>query len=97
MEYANKGSYKIRYYNNPSTIADIGTNALAEIDEIKNFVDSRFIYPHEAAWRIFFDFLIHYRNPPVQIIYLKPQYLLTNLTPLPDHLHCLFKVLVVHL
>ncbi|KAJ9561489.1 hypothetical protein OSB04_006649 [Centaurea solstitialis] len=33
----------------------------------QNFVDARFIYPHEAAWRIF-NFDIHNRNPIVQVL-----------------------------
>lgn len=35
-----------------------------EIDEIHNFIDGRFIYSHEAFWRIM-KFPIHYRDPPV--------------------------------
>nr|GEV32727.1 DNA helicase [Tanacetum cinerariifolium] len=38
-----------------------------QIDEIQNYVDGRFICPYEARWRIF-DFLIHYREPAVQIL-----------------------------
>ncbi|XP_071700235.1 uncharacterized protein [Rutidosis leptorrhynchoides] len=37
------------------------------IDEIKNFIDARFICPHEACWRIF-NFPIHHREPAVQIL-----------------------------
>ncbi|XP_071727890.1 uncharacterized protein [Rutidosis leptorrhynchoides] len=36
------------------------------VDEIKNFIDARFICPHEACWRIF-NFPIHHREPAVQI------------------------------
>ncbi|CAI9270649.1 unnamed protein product [Lactuca saligna] len=69
FKYISKGADRIKFAitKNPSTIADIRTNAPVEIDEIKNFVDSRFICPHEATWRIF-DFIIHYRNPPVQVL-----------------------------
>nr|GEU35836.1 DNA helicase PIF1, ATP-dependent [Tanacetum cinerariifolium] len=38
-----------------------------QIDEIKNFVEARYIGPHEACWRIL-DFPIHYRDPAVQIL-----------------------------
>ncbi|XP_071741764.1 uncharacterized protein [Rutidosis leptorrhynchoides] len=37
------------------------------IDEIQNFIDARFICPHEACWRIF-NFPIHHREPAVQIL-----------------------------
>ncbi|XP_071719228.1 uncharacterized protein [Rutidosis leptorrhynchoides] len=37
------------------------------VDEIKNFIDARFICPHEARWRIF-NFPIHHREPAVQIL-----------------------------
>lgn len=37
------------------------------VDEIKNFIDARFIGPHEACWRIF-SFDIHSRQPAVQIL-----------------------------
>ncbi|GJS98117.1 DNA helicase [Tanacetum coccineum] len=34
------------------------------IDEIKNFLEGRYIGPHEACWRIL-EFPIHYRDPAV--------------------------------
>nr|GEU50683.1 DNA helicase [Tanacetum cinerariifolium] len=34
------------------------------IDEIKNFVEGRYIGPHKACWRIL-EFLIHYQDPAV--------------------------------
>ncbi|GJW95984.1 DNA helicase [Tanacetum coccineum] len=37
------------------------------IDEIQNYVDGRFICPYKACWRIF-DFLIHSREPAIQIL-----------------------------
>nr|GEY80828.1 DNA helicase [Tanacetum cinerariifolium] len=37
------------------------------IDEITNYLDARYISPHEAYWRIF-EFEIHYREPTVQIL-----------------------------
>ncbi|GJS98503.1 DNA helicase [Tanacetum coccineum] len=35
-----------------------------QIDEIRNFVEARYIGPHEACWRIV-EFPIHYRDPVV--------------------------------
>ncbi|GJQ92839.1 DNA helicase [Tanacetum coccineum] len=37
------------------------------VDEIKNYLDSRYIRPHEACWRML-EFDIHYREPAVQIL-----------------------------
>ncbi|XP_071700239.1 uncharacterized protein [Rutidosis leptorrhynchoides] len=37
------------------------------VDKIKNFIDARFICPHEACWRIF-NFPIHHREPAVRIL-----------------------------
>ncbi|XP_076924323.1 uncharacterized protein LOC143586728 [Bidens hawaiensis] len=44
---------------------NIQNEAPSQVDEIQNFVDGRFICPHEATLRIF-NFPIHERNPPVQ-------------------------------
>ncbi|GJU55424.1 DNA helicase [Tanacetum coccineum] len=38
-----------------------------QIDEIQNYVDGRFICLYKACWRIF-DFLIHCREPAMQIL-----------------------------
>nr|GEZ28029.1 DNA helicase [Tanacetum cinerariifolium] len=38
-----------------------------QIDEIKNYVEARYIGPHETCWRII-DFPIHNRNPHVQTL-----------------------------
>ncbi|GJX72167.1 DNA helicase [Tanacetum coccineum] len=35
-----------------------------QIDEIRNFVEARYIGPHEACWRML-EFPIHYRDPAV--------------------------------
>jgi hypothetical protein len=45
---------------------DLPEPRVDDVDEIKNFVDARFICPHESAWRIF-NFDIHARSPPVQV------------------------------
>jgi hypothetical protein len=68
FKYISKGPERVRY--NISTTPSDRFNSLDEdtyIDEIQNFVDGRFICPHEAAWRIF-DFPIHHRQPAVQIL-----------------------------
>ncbi|GJX14532.1 DNA helicase [Tanacetum coccineum] len=44
--------------------ASISNSQTIQIDEIKNFVDARYIGPHEACWRIL-EFPIHYRDPAV--------------------------------
>ncbi|XP_071738903.1 uncharacterized protein [Rutidosis leptorrhynchoides] len=51
----------------------VGSNSRARsqvsqlVDEVQNFIDSRFICPHEACWHIF-NFPIHHREPAVQIL-----------------------------
>ncbi|GJW40061.1 DNA helicase [Tanacetum coccineum] len=42
-------------------------NASIKRDEIQNFIDGRFICPHEACWRIL-EYEIHSRQPAVQIL-----------------------------
>nr|GEW83319.1 DNA helicase [Tanacetum cinerariifolium] len=42
-------------------------NASIKRDEIQNFMDGRFICPHEACWRIL-EYEIHSRQPAVQIL-----------------------------
>ncbi|GJY45173.1 DNA helicase [Tanacetum coccineum] len=37
------------------------------VDEIKNYLDSRYVSPHEACWRML-EFDIHHREPAVQIL-----------------------------
>ncbi|XP_076884567.1 uncharacterized protein LOC143533781 [Bidens hawaiensis] len=69
FKYISKGSDRVRYMitkspNEPT----IPNEAPSHIDEIQNFVDGRFICPHEASWRIF-NFPIHEKNPPVQVHY----------------------------
>ncbi|XP_076908517.1 uncharacterized protein LOC143565430 [Bidens hawaiensis] len=68
FKYISKGSdrvcYKIAKSPNEPTIPN---EAPSHVDEIQNFVDGRFICPHEASWRIF-NFPIHERNPPVQVL-----------------------------
>nr|XP_043629717.1 uncharacterized protein LOC122601004 [Erigeron canadensis] len=70
FKYISKSPDRIHYLINrtPAITSDATTNTNPiQVDEIKNFVDSRFICPHEAAWRIL-NFHIHERNPPVQML-----------------------------
>ncbi|XP_021986828.1 uncharacterized protein LOC110883349 [Helianthus annuus] len=64
FKYISKGTDRIKYTvkKAPPTTANSTDNV-----EIKDFVDGRFICPHESAWRIF-NFMIHERNPPVQVL-----------------------------
>ncbi|GKD89672.1 hypothetical protein Tco_1365179, partial [Tanacetum coccineum] len=51
--------------NSKTSTSAVGTTK--QIDEIQNNVFGRFICPYEACWRIF-DFLIHCREPAMQIL-----------------------------
>nr|GEU71510.1 DNA helicase [Tanacetum cinerariifolium] len=69
FKYISKGTNRVivnvtkSLPNDPS-----GSNTHAiQIDEIKNYVEARYIGPYEACWRIL-DFHIHYRNPHVQTL-----------------------------
>ncbi|KAK9055983.1 hypothetical protein SSX86_027070 [Deinandra increscens subsp. villosa] len=69
FKYISKGTDRIKY----SVSAATGDSREASheeapiIDEVKNFVDGRFICSHEAAWRIL-NFHIHCRHPAVQAL-----------------------------
>ncbi|GJR91995.1 DNA helicase [Tanacetum coccineum] len=69
FKYISKGTDRV-IMNVTKPVGDIASTSRApniQIDEIKNFVEARYIGPHEACWRIF-DFPIHYRDPAVQIL-----------------------------
>ncbi|GKE42288.1 hypothetical protein Tco_1469572, partial [Tanacetum coccineum] len=55
------------------------------IDEIKNYLDARYISPHEACWRIF-KFEIHYRESAVQILSVHLQNIQRVIFKERDHL-----------
>ncbi|GJT44740.1 hypothetical protein Tco_0953455 [Tanacetum coccineum] len=55
-------------------------------DEIKNYLDARYISPHEACWRIL-EFQIHYREPAVQILYVHLQNMQRVIFKERDHLY----------
>ncbi|GJX35011.1 DNA helicase [Tanacetum coccineum] len=67
FKYISKGPDRIlaKISNSKTSTSAVGTNK--KIDEIQKYVDGRFICPFEACWRIF-DFLIHCREPAVQIL-----------------------------
>ncbi|KAK9064524.1 hypothetical protein SSX86_015906 [Deinandra increscens subsp. villosa] len=67
FKYISKGADRIRYAISADPIGANRSNHHKNepINEIKNFVDGRFICPHEASWRIL-NFPIHHRNPAVQ-------------------------------
>ncbi|XP_076901564.1 uncharacterized protein LOC143556009 [Bidens hawaiensis] len=69
FKYISKGADRV-HYTITKTPASTGTTHyedVSHLNEIQNFVDGRFICPHEACWRIF-NFLIHDRNPVVQVL-----------------------------
>ncbi|XP_076954306.1 uncharacterized protein LOC143628662 [Bidens hawaiensis] len=69
FKYVSKGSDRIRFKITQSIHkVETDQNSLSvTCNEIDNFVDGRFICPHEAAWRIF-NFPIHHRYPAVQVL-----------------------------
>ncbi|GJX10929.1 DNA helicase [Tanacetum coccineum] len=69
FKYISKGTDRV-IVNVTKPVGDIASTSnkpTIQIDEIKNFVEARYIGPHEACWRIL-DFPIHYRDPAVQIL-----------------------------
>ncbi|GKA13115.1 DNA helicase [Tanacetum coccineum] len=69
FKYISKGTDRV-IANVTRPAADIHSTSTASriaIDEIKNYIEARYIGPHEACWRIL-DFPIHYRNPPIQTL-----------------------------
>ena len=61
----NRSSNQFTTSNAQSSSA--ATTTTTVVDEIKNFVDARYIGPHEACWRIL-KFDIHSRDLAVQIL-----------------------------
>ncbi|GJU24125.1 DNA helicase [Tanacetum coccineum] len=69
FKYISKGPDRIlgkidKHVGNPSSST---VEKHIQVDEIKNYVDGRFICLFEACWRIF-DYPIHHREPVVQIL-----------------------------
>ncbi|XP_076928067.1 uncharacterized protein LOC143591885 [Bidens hawaiensis] len=69
FKYISKGADRIRYSisKTPTETDRSHRPQPSNVNEIQNFIDGRFICPHEAAWRIF-NFDIHVRNPAVQVL-----------------------------
>ncbi|KAL3627397.1 hypothetical protein CASFOL_028760 [Castilleja foliolosa] len=69
FKYISKGADRVRFCISRSQDAsavhpDCATPA---VNEVQNFVDGRYICPHEASWRIL-NFPIHERTPAVEIL-----------------------------
>ncbi|KAL3640531.1 hypothetical protein CASFOL_015499 [Castilleja foliolosa] len=69
FKYISKGADRVRFCISRSQDAsavhpDCATPA---VNEVQNFVDGRYICPHEASWRIL-NFSIHERTPAVEIL-----------------------------
>ncbi|XP_052625415.1 uncharacterized protein LOC111890051 isoform X1 [Lactuca sativa] len=69
FKYVSKGMERVRFVVQKDTqCADTSVyGQCIVVDEIKNYIDGRFLCPHDAAWRIL-DFPIHERDPPVIIL-----------------------------
>ncbi|XP_022040220.1 uncharacterized protein LOC110942764 [Helianthus annuus] len=69
FKYISKGVDRVRFAvrRSESYSPSISSDAPPIIDEIQNFLDGRFICPHEASWRIL-DFSLHERSPSVQVL-----------------------------
>ncbi|KAL3620360.1 hypothetical protein CASFOL_035272 [Castilleja foliolosa] len=69
FKYISKGADRVRFCISRSEDAsavdpDCGTSA---VNEVQNFLDGRYICPHEASWRIL-NFPIHERTPAVEVL-----------------------------
>ncbi|KAL3643571.1 hypothetical protein CASFOL_014386 [Castilleja foliolosa] len=69
FKYISKGVDRVRFCitrSEDAPAADSDTVS-PSINEIRNFVDGRYICPHEASWRIL-NFPIHERTPALEIL-----------------------------
>lgn len=69
FKYVSKGVERVRFAV-PKNEVDREANPSAGIqplNEVHNFVDGRYIFLHEATWRIL-NFYIHQRHPPVLLL-----------------------------
>ncbi|XP_076927004.1 uncharacterized protein LOC143590390 [Bidens hawaiensis] len=68
FKYISKGADRVHYtVTKMQDVTDPSQQEFSRLNEIQNFLDSRFICPHEASWRIF-NFYIHDRIPTVQTL-----------------------------
>lgn len=67
FKYINKGPDRVRVFIQYNSNGDAATNPgfTDRDDEIKTFVDCRYLSAIEACWRLF-EFPIHYRDPAVE-------------------------------
>ncbi|KAJ9183289.1 hypothetical protein P3X46_007166, partial [Hevea brasiliensis] len=61
FKYLTKGLDRIRMVIEENIIINDSETSYRQIDEIKAYLNCRYICPHEAAWRIF-AFPLHHRN-----------------------------------
>ncbi|KAL3642121.1 hypothetical protein CASFOL_012936 [Castilleja foliolosa] len=69
FKYISKGADRVRFCisRSENVSAVDPDSAAAAVNEVQNFVDGRYICPHEASWRIL-NFPIHERTPAVEIL-----------------------------
>ncbi|KAL3648101.1 hypothetical protein CASFOL_009069 [Castilleja foliolosa] len=69
FKYISKGADRVRFCitRSENTLASNSDNTSTVINEVQNFVDGRYICPHEASWRIL-NFPIHERTPSVELL-----------------------------
>ncbi|KAL3651616.1 hypothetical protein CASFOL_004618 [Castilleja foliolosa] len=69
FKYISKGADRVRFCISRSDDASASGDgaAVPSVNEVTNFLDGRYICPHEASWRIL-NFPIHERNPAVEIL-----------------------------
>ncbi|XP_076905921.1 uncharacterized protein LOC143561836 [Bidens hawaiensis] len=69
FKYISKGADRVKFAISNANDSSPGTsvNKPSVVNEINNFIDGRYICPHESAWRIL-NFPIHNRNPSVQLL-----------------------------
>jgi hypothetical protein len=66
-KYVNKGSDRAKFflYKNVHTDPASESHHITNIDEIKTYLDCRYISASEACWRLF-EFDIQYREPAIE-------------------------------
>ncbi|GJZ24604.1 DNA helicase [Tanacetum coccineum] len=69
FKYISKGTDRIdaRISRTKTNAEESTSRPHIVVDEIKNYLDSRHVSPHEVCWRIL-EFDIHHREPAVQIL-----------------------------
>ena len=75
FKYINKGPDRVRVLLQEPRVSTNQHNTNEEqIDEVKRYLDCRYLSAHEACWRLF-EFPIHFREPAVQrlVVHLPQQ------------------------